>query len=684
MSGIQVKVVHAESPSAFFYRTLEEEPQFARMNEMIQEFYHRESGKALRFRPSPAGHLPAHVRPGSKLIVRDGEFFKRAEILKAGSTSASVHVQLVDTGRRIEIRNPIENCFKMNPKFYEDDRFAYEAHLSDVVPPEGARAWPESTRFLFERWALSEATFDLIDRGTRNPYSSLSSRPVDLCFETKVQPENPFHPPSASGPLRVKSTLSQRLLAKGLAGYVFQHFEEELQIGKNEEEQKDDDEENVVDFPVRRWPNPLPPSQSENFVRPVFADDLGQIYVQLHDDRKLIRMMTSYYAVKYDLDEDVSHHIKDKWKPNEECVAKFKDGLWYRARVLWVGAPPQGEVVVILVDFGNCMTCRPQELRIPHAFGEQPILGLRVVLDGIVPSGANKEWSPTTLDQLSNLILYDFLPGRRALCNFTTFTEGSDLNFMPLPCKLEIEHEGKMRDVAELLVEKGWARVGDLDIASRWKEFDAHANSIRFVKTSPLASPCSSSDNTLLSEDSSSSVESPFPDKDLRKLFRRGDAIKAVIHAVYGDGRIILHSRSDNYQEMRLQLQDSCEKVPPVIHPHLGMPVAGKIEKGDDYRRAFIKECLPSDRVRVLFIDSLEEVEIPRRNLRSLEQKFIPIPGYGIPLNPTEKLTDRELERIGCDINHCVEADVWVVLVEREMIYGSISFTCRDGTAFEI
>ena len=87
--------------------------------------------------------------------------------------------------------------------------------------------------------------------------------------------------------------------------------------------------------------------------RGTFVDDSGQVYLHLHQQRATIRLVRRLLQEKFiSSDPDCD---RDSWRKLEECVVRWKGGLWYRARFIdYVGGDSEaGEVVVLLVDYGN-------------------------------------------------------------------------------------------------------------------------------------------------------------------------------------------------------------------------------------------------------------------------------------------------------------------------------------------
>ncbi|XP_007495242.1 RING finger protein 17 isoform X1 [Monodelphis domestica] len=76
----------------------------------------------------------------------------------------------------------------------------------------------------------------------------------------------------------------------------------------------------------------------------------------------------------------------------QACIAKFEDGVWYRAQV--IGLPGRREVEVKYVDFGNAATVTLKEMRkVKDEFLSPPEKAIKCKLAHIEPSKKNKPWS---------------------------------------------------------------------------------------------------------------------------------------------------------------------------------------------------------------------------------------------------------------------------------------------------
>ncbi|XP_074072360.1 RING finger protein 17 isoform X4 [Macrotis lagotis] len=75
----------------------------------------------------------------------------------------------------------------------------------------------------------------------------------------------------------------------------------------------------------------------------------------------------------------------------QACIAKFEDGIWYRAQV--IGLPGHREVDVKYVDFGNAATVTLKEMRkVKDEFLNPPEKAIKCKLAHIEPSKKNKQW----------------------------------------------------------------------------------------------------------------------------------------------------------------------------------------------------------------------------------------------------------------------------------------------------
>ena len=140
----------------------------------------------------------------------------------------------------------------------------------------------------------------------------------------------------------------------------------------------------------------------------------------------------------------MEHHFKvskpdcdpASWRRMEECVVKWRDGKWYRARFIdYVGGDQVlGEAVVLLVDFGDTYLVLLEHLRRTLFCQNIPILSIRTTLHNVTPL-AQQEWSTISLDFLQEKIHYSKLECNEIL-RVAVQTDLVDVQPLPVSIKL--------------------------------------------------------------------------------------------------------------------------------------------------------------------------------------------------------------------------------------------------------
>uniref|UniRef100_A0A8C3IAV1 RING finger protein 17 n=1 Tax=Chrysemys picta bellii TaxID=8478 RepID=A0A8C3IAV1_CHRPI len=92
----------------------------------------------------------------------------------------------------------------------------------------------------------------------------------------------------------------------------------------------------------------------------------------------------------------------------QTCVAKFEDGVWYRAKV--TGLPGHQEVEVKYVDFGNTAKITLKDMRkIKDEFLSPPEKAIRSKLAHIEPYKGGNEWSREAKERFEEMIQNKFM-----------------------------------------------------------------------------------------------------------------------------------------------------------------------------------------------------------------------------------------------------------------------------------
>jgi len=367
---------------------------------------------------------------------------------------------------------------------------------------------------------------------------------------------------------------------------------------EGEEEEEEEDTTIIAQVqcdtdPDFRWLNPELPTEREFFARMTHIDDSGQIYLHEHEKRSTFRIIRGILQDKF---KGSTWSPSDRVPEGQECIARYRDNMWYRGRVLEY----QGDMVFVLfVDYGNTADVKIRNIRSTIWTKEEPILAIRVVFHDVVAI-ANGAWSPETLDYLQELLHYDH-PGRDVIVKVRVVGDSRE---MPLTAAIGIqsEHNGVWLDVGEILVRRAEAVEQPLEktveMKRRWKQ---EARGVGYVPAGHHAA-IRSLERSFRSGESGSTWSDRFPPSQLLSVVRPGDQLllkltetRAVVSydTIYvqpvasgcqgaGDCRrpspavdevTRLARQFDKMEEDMSRLTD---RMPPVISPTVGLPVAAR------------------------------------------------------------------------------------------------------------
>ena len=226
----------------------------------------------------------------------------------------------------------------------------------------------------------------------------------------------------------------------------------------------------VKDAYVEKITTWLPPCKlmlRDTKMRITFVDGAFQLYGHQKKARHIIRSMRAYFKARYDL-EDHPEDLKGEWSVGEVCVAKFDD-QWYRAQIVEMSTNRR-DVAVIYVDLGNVRQVNISDLRIPNAFGNQPILANRMVLESIIPLNGDKVFPDHVLEAIQDEVGY-------WNTGYVKITSTRMVSTMPIPVKLHLVHRRgeneEQENFGQTLLECGLADNGEVDILKL--EYNRHA-----------------------------------------------------------------------------------------------------------------------------------------------------------------------------------------------------------------
>ena len=360
-------------------------------------------------------------------------------------------VLLLDKGEIVKV--PLFQTYNvsMSNKLCQQGPLCFRANLADVMPI--GEEWTVEAITCFMRNAHHD-DLKMLLRGI----VSAVSMPIELLFSESFT-DAPF-----TKVRMVETTMSRKLLAEGHARVpiIIEPEEDFLPL-------KEIRNPHEIGPAISQWLPPCIPIVSDNLsamteIRVTYIDGSFQIYGHLEKDVNLLRSMKNYFSSIYDY-EDCPEDYKENWRPNEACVAKFNGKSWYRAKVLEV-SPDRKEVGIIYIDLGNVRTVKSVDLRIPRAFGDQPILAVRMVLDHTIPPNYGEYFSEQSIKAIEEELAY-WKVGITKIVRSRLKSPAS----IPLPVHLYLRqemHDGKeeWHNYGLSLIDRGLADYGEVDISS--------------------------------------------------------------------------------------------------------------------------------------------------------------------------------------------------------------------------
>ncbi|XP_042317049.1 RING finger protein 17 isoform X2 [Sceloporus undulatus] len=147
---------------------------------------------------------------------------------------------------------------------------------------------------------------------------------------------------------------------------------------------------------------PMIPQENSSFPVVVsYINNPGDFYIQEVERGPEFAAFLSKIVEVYKCEDEVGLEILCPIQ-GQACVAKFDDGVWYRAQV--VGLPGHQEVEVKYVDFGNTAKIKMNEMRkIKDEFLALPAKAIKCKLAHIAPCKGSDEWSRKSKDRFEEL-----------------------------------------------------------------------------------------------------------------------------------------------------------------------------------------------------------------------------------------------------------------------------------------
>ena len=196
------------------------------------------------------------------------------------------------------------------------------------------------------------------------------------------------------------------LLTRGRSPGVHMERKDYAEAEHDEEEEEEED----VSTEGCSWLPPSIPASLTFQARGTFVDVLGHIFVQLHENRNIVRTLESLLNEKFS--NSSSDCALDSFQPGQMCCARSlrwsQAGTWYRARFLRYDSQME-LAVVFLIDYGDITMVNTSDLR-STIYGERvPSQALAIVLHNLLPIKFENEttpWDPECLDFIQHTVNY--------------------------------------------------------------------------------------------------------------------------------------------------------------------------------------------------------------------------------------------------------------------------------------
>ncbi len=617
-----VIVTHVDSPSRFFCLQTEGKQEYLkRFREDLNAFYRQRAPVPLNFDKDGG--------TGSWFVVSHEGGFHRAVVLKRDGDK--VTAKLVDRGDTVNTF--VSRCLHLTPEFRNPSSYVFRCHLSDVKPIGKDLNWSFEATELFVRLVSAPREIQICQRGTActQPDDGQMSLPIEVFF-TESFVDDPFSV-SREG----IASMSQKLLVSKLAITTESYdFESGVDVDVDVDfdfEEKSKDRAGAVGV-VNEWPPPVVPGDEAFLGRVTYISNLGQIFVRRDSDRWLHKQMKSFF--KAVAEENEKEDMKEQWTVGEDCIARYENLHWYRARVISVDP-----LIVYYVDYGSPGRVKPCDLRIPHDYGNVPMMAVRIILDGVKP--VHDSWDEAVLDDLYNLINYEKSRVR-------VFPSTPSTKKLPVPCRLEFFDETRKCDVAEFLTEMGYTvRSKTVLSVAMTQEYLTEAHNIE--------GSCYDDDGALPVDAPPISAVTSALDGDLKSVFPLSEFVPVKLLLVSDDCEVHVHLANEDsnlkYQRLVEELrQDACTQ-PPVI-PTKGVIVS--VRYADQWCRGFIRSPARSgdgDLVSVWLLDLAGTAKIHGSDIRRMSESLASIPPFAIKGGLAYKLT-RGREEEALDMLHGV------------------------------
>ncbi|XP_018895349.4 RING finger protein 17 isoform X7 [Gorilla gorilla gorilla] len=234
---------------------------------------------------------------------------------------------------------------------------AQPCSLKDIVPQNSNEGWEEEAKVEFLKMVNNKAVSMKVFREEDGV----------LIVDLQKPPPNKI---SSDMPVSLRDALVFMELAKFKSQSLRSHFEKNTTLHYH--------------------PPILPKEMTDVSVTVCHINSPGDFYLQLIEGADilfLLKTIEEFYKSEDGENLEILCPVQD-----QACVAKFEDGIWYRAKV--IGLPGHQEVEVKYVDFGNTAKITIKDVRkIKDEFLNAPEKAIKCKLAYIEPCKRTMQWS---------------------------------------------------------------------------------------------------------------------------------------------------------------------------------------------------------------------------------------------------------------------------------------------------
>ncbi|KAM4860256.1 RING finger protein 17 isoform 2-T2 [Thomomys bottae] len=234
---------------------------------------------------------------------------------------------------------------------------AHSCSLKDIVPHNSSEGWEEEAKVEFLKMVNNKAVLMKVFREENNV----------LIVDLQKPPTNKI---SSDMPVSLRDALVFMELARFRSQSPRSHNEKNMTLPYH--------------------PPILPKEMTDVSVMVCHINSPADFYLQLienFDFLFLLKTIEDFYKDEDGESLEILCPVQD-----QACVAKFEDGVWYRAKV--TGLPGHREVEVKYVDFGNTAKVTLREMRkIKDEFLNTPEKAIKCKLAYIEPCKGTAQWS---------------------------------------------------------------------------------------------------------------------------------------------------------------------------------------------------------------------------------------------------------------------------------------------------